>query len=168
MPTPLCCHVRTNGTRCGSPSLSGDQWCYFHDRLHKKHRRFRFTDVSRGYLIPGQHLELLALEDAESIQLALSMVVNAVATSSLDAKRASTLLYGLQLAASNAARIQSRPRPTDVVRNFATTSEGLDLAVTEYTGPVEDDAEPEADSYAESYAEPRKRPSQKALGQGSL
>ncbi|MDW5267956.1 MULTISPECIES: hypothetical protein [Acidobacteriaceae] len=155
MPTPLCRHVRTNGTRCGSPSLSGDQWCYFHHRLHQRHRKFRYTDATRGYLIPGTHLELLALEDSESIQLALSMVINALATSSLDTKRASTLLYGLQLASANAARLQSRPKPTDVVRDFATSPDGLDFAVTDYSSPDENNTEQE-------------HPSRKALGRGSV
>jgi hypothetical protein len=145
MPTPLCCHVRTNGTRCGSPSLSDNQWCYFHNHLHHRHRNFRFTEVKRGYLMPGQHLELLALEDAESIQLAISLVINAIATSSLDTKRASALLYGLQLASANAARLQPRPKASEVVRDYATSADGLDLAISQYAEPERDSSEQEDD-----------------------
>ncbi|HUZ96907.1 MAG TPA: hypothetical protein VMU57_18535 [Edaphobacter sp.] len=143
MPTPLCRHVRTNGTRCGSPSLSGNQWCYFHNRLHHRHRGFRHTEASRGYLIPGQNLELLALEDAESIQLALSMVINALATSTLDTKCASALLYGLQLASLNASRLHPRPKASEVVRDYATSADGLDLAISHYSDPEEDSSERE-------------------------
>lgn len=143
MPTPLCRHVRTNGIRCGSPSLSGDQWCYFHNRLHQRHSRFRYTEVTRDYLIPGRDLELLALEDPESIQLALSMVINALATGALDSKRASTLLYGLQLASANAARLKSCPIPSDVVRDFSTSADGLDLAISQSSEPGADSREQE-------------------------
>lgn len=93
--------------------------------------------------MPGQHLELLALEDAESIQLAISLVINAIATSSLDTKRASALLYGLQLASANAARLQSRPKASEVVRDYSTSADGLDLAISQYAEPGEDSSEEE-------------------------
>ena len=75
MPLPLCRHIKTNGTRCKAPSLTDGHWCYFHHRLHQRHRAFRPTEATRGYLIPGQHIELTALEDRESVQVALSVVI---------------------------------------------------------------------------------------------
>ncbi len=106
MLTPLCRHVRAAGTHCGSPSLSGKPWCYFHNRLYHHHRRFRLAEARRGSLMPAQHLEPLALKDSESIQLALSMVLNALANNTLDTERAAALLYDLKLASLNAARLQ--------------------------------------------------------------
>jgi hypothetical protein len=128
MELTLCRHVKTNGTRCKSPSLTGATWCYFHHRLHQRHTAFRPTPASRGYLIPGQHIELNALEDRESVQVALSVVINALATGQLDIKRATALLYGLQLASNNAAGLQSRPYAPDIVRSVEPSPEGLDLA----------------------------------------
>lgn len=64
---------------------------------------------TRGYLISGQHIELTALEDRESVQVALSVVINALATGNLDIKRATALLYGLQLASSNARGLYIEP-----------------------------------------------------------
>jgi len=58
----LCRHIKTNGTRCKAPSLTDGLWCYFHHRLHQRHDAFRHTEATRGYLIPGQHIELTALE----------------------------------------------------------------------------------------------------------
>ena len=98
----LCRHIKTNGLQCQAPSLSEGQWCYFHSRLHQRHSAFRHTPATRGYLIPGQHIELTTLEDRESVQVALSVVINALATGQLEPRRATALLYGLQLASSNA------------------------------------------------------------------
>ena len=118
---PLCRHIRTNGLRCKSPALTEAPYCYFHSRLNERHSRYRHTAVTRGYLISGQHIQLSTLEDRESIQVALSVVINALATGGLDARRATALLYGLQLASSNAARLNLAPYAPDVVRTAEST-----------------------------------------------
>ncbi len=89
---------------------------------------FRTTEATRGYLIPGQHIELAALEDRESVQVALSVVINALASGNLDIKRATALLYGLQLASNNARGLRTEPFAPDVVRTIEPSPEGLDLA----------------------------------------
>lgn len=127
MQYPLCRHIKTNGSRCQAPSLSDGVWCYFHNRLHRNHSHYRATGDSPR-LIPGQHLELNALEDAESVQLALSLVINALATGHLEANRAKALLYGLQLASRNTARLSADPNPRHVVRSVSATPEGFELA----------------------------------------
>ena len=128
MQLALCRHIKTNGTRCKAPSLSDGNWCYFHHRLHQSHTAFRPTAASRGYLIPGQHIELSTLEDRESVQVALSVVINALASGNLDIKRATALLYGLQLASNNARGLHTEPYATNTVRAIEPSSEGLDLA----------------------------------------
>ena len=124
----LCRHIKTNGLQCKSPSLNGGIWCYFHHRLHHRHTAFRPTATTRGYLIPGQHIELAALEDRESVQVALSVVINALATGQLDIKRATALLYGLQLASNNARGLHTEPYAATTVRTIEPSPEGLDLA----------------------------------------
>jgi hypothetical protein len=124
----LCRHIKTNGTRCKAPSLTGQSWCYFHHRLHHRHTAFRHTAATRAYLIPGQHIELAALEDRESVQVALSVVINALASGNLDIKRATALLYGLQLASNNTRSLRTEPFAPDVVRTIEPSPEGLDLA----------------------------------------
>jgi hypothetical protein len=126
MPYQLCRHIKTNGIRCQAPSLTDGHWCYFHHRLHDRHKTYRHTEATRGYLVPGQHIELTALEDRESVQLALSCVINALATGRLETKRATALLYGLQLASNNAARL--RTEPSNTIRTLEPSPEGLDLA----------------------------------------
>jgi hypothetical protein len=92
------------------------------------------------------------LEDPESVQMALSMVINALATGHLETKRATALLYGLQLASMNTARLQLEPYAPNVVRTVDSSPEGLDLAqpgamleLSELDNEEPDDEEPEGD-----------------------
>jgi len=128
MQLPLCRHIKTNGLQCASPSLTGALYCFFHTRLYARHSPYRYTPATRGYLIPGQHVQLEPLEDAESVQVALSVIVNALATGQLETRRATALLYGLSLASVNVRRLNSGPSASKVVRNIGQTPEGLDLA----------------------------------------
>jgi hypothetical protein len=102
MQFPLCRHTKTNGRRCKSPALKARSYCYFHQRTHQRH------NPASSRPLPGPHVDLTALEDRESIQAALSVVVNALATGNLETERATALLYGIQLASSNT----SSPAPT--------------------------------------------------------
>src|SRR5258708_6636825 len=128
MQYPLCRHIKTYGLQCQSPSLSSGDWCYFHTRLLQRHTSFRHTPATRGYLIPGQHIELTALEDRESVQVALSVVINALATAHLEPNRPPALLYGPRLPSMTPARLQLKPYAPDVVRTLQSTPDGLDLA----------------------------------------
>jgi len=139
----LCRHIKTNGTRCKAPSLTDVLWCYFHHRLHQRHTPFRPTQATRAYLIPGLHIELTALEDRESVQVSLSVVINALATGQLDIKRATALLYGLQLASNNARGLQTEPHAANTVRAIEPSPEGLDLAEPEVVCEVADTPDPE-------------------------
>jgi hypothetical protein len=134
----LCRHIKTNGLQCHSPALDDGQWCYFHHRLHGRHEKYRYTEATRGYLLPGQHIELAALEDRESVQVALSVVINALASGNLDIKRATALLYGLQLASNNARGLHTEPYAANVVRAIEPSPEGLDLAEPGAVCEVED------------------------------
>jgi hypothetical protein len=128
MEFPICRHIKTNGLQCHAPALTGGDYCYFHNRLHARHSQFRPNDVSRPYFTAGRDLELCALEDREAVQFALSVVINALATNRIDTKRATALLYGLQLASSNAVRLNNTPETPEVVRAVESSNDGLDLA----------------------------------------
>ena len=132
----LCRHIKTNGTQCQSPTLTRQPLCFFHDRLYRRHSGFRHTPATRGYLIPGQHIELTPLEDRESVQVALSCVINALATGQLETKRATALLYGLQLASMNAANLRNSGLPSQTVHSVESTPEGIDLARPGATGEL--------------------------------
>jgi hypothetical protein len=125
----LCRHIKSNGTRCKSPALTERPFCFFHNRLYDRHAGFRHTAATRGYLLPGQHIELTPLEDRDSVQLALSLVINALATGQLEIKRATALLYGLQLASHNAERTRSEPFAHSIVLSTDSLPDGLEVAI---------------------------------------
>ena len=121
----LCRHIKTNGTQCEAPSLHGEPWCFFHSRLHQRHERFRpVEDIAEPNLVRTQHVRLDAIEDRDSVQVALSVVLNALASGQMESRRATALLYGLQIASSNLARLTSSPHPPSVVLTAEPTPEG--------------------------------------------
>src|SRR5689334_8933940 len=71
-----CTHIKVTGVRCASPSLRGEQFCYFHQRM------------MRGVRTPPQaRLHPIALiEDETSIQAALLEVINALMRNTIDLK----------------------------------------------------------------------------------
>jgi hypothetical protein len=80
-------------------------------------------------------LQLPPVEDTESIQLALIDVLQALAANQLDPKRASLLLYGLQVASANAKHLNI---PSHGVRTVTYTSDGIALAPQDYGWDIED------------------------------
>jgi hypothetical protein len=128
MQYPLCRHIHTSGSRCGSPALATKKLCFFHQRLVDSHKPFHRADETGFLRIYGEYLELAPLEDQAAVQMALSLVINAIGTGQLDVKRANAMLYGLQLASMNLPRKGSlTPEPAHVVRATIQT-EGLELA----------------------------------------
>ena len=144
MQFPLCRHVKTNGRQCQSPALDQSVYCYFHDHLHRRHSGFRHAKTTQNYLVPGQHIELSPLEDRESVQLAISTVVNALATGQLETRRATANLYGLQLASHNAGHLNTEPYAANIVLTVQPSPDGLDLAEP---GAVIDIADTSAEDY---------------------
>ncbi len=118
----LCRHIMPNGTRCNSPALLGTPYCYFHTRLH----RFA-AEKSQGGEEP---IKIPVLEDRTAIQMALAQVLNRLASSKLDTKRAGLFLYGLQIASQNVERREDIV-PITAVRYLNHTSEGEELAPEE-------------------------------------
>jgi len=96
MANSSCTHIKVTGVRCGSPTLRGEQFCYFHQRAH------------RGVRTPPQaRLHPIALiEDEESIQMALMEVINALMRNTIDLKRATLILRALHIAVKNARRVR--------------------------------------------------------------
>jgi hypothetical protein len=83
------------------------------------------------------------VEDTASIQLALIEVLEALAANQIDPKRAGLLLYGLQVASSNAKHVMLH---SNSVRSVSYTGDGIPLAPQEYGWDLEDiEAEYEED-----------------------
>jgi hypothetical protein len=138
----LCRHIKTNGTQCQSPSLSDSSWCFFHTRLHQRHNRFRPIPVSTDSILRTQPVHLNALEDRDSVQVALSVVINALASGQMESRQATALLYGLQIASSNLARRTADPDPAEVVISAEPTTDGEYLAQPGAVYEIADNSEP--------------------------
>lgn len=94
--TRSCTHIKVNGIRCGSPSLRGEVFCYFHQRML---RGVRTPPKSRLHPIAN-------FEDADAIQASLMEVVNALIRNHIDVARARLILRALSIAASNAPKVR--------------------------------------------------------------
>jgi hypothetical protein len=157
----ICRYIKTNGHQCQSPALTGNALCFFHNKLHDTHRRPQDAQtLSSGWqeyaveaerdpegdpptlarVYPHQdELTFPALEDAESVQLATSMLFQAIATGQIYFKRARLLLATLKiacinqhaLATSRAAESADAPILTSIVR----TPDGQTLAAPDQAVP---------------------------------
>jgi len=87
---PRCQHTLISGENCGQPALRNRDLCRFHQAV---------APTRREFILP-------IVEDAASLQLALNRVMRALADDLLTYKKASLLLYALQIAASNFKRLR--------------------------------------------------------------
>ena len=90
---PQCRHIKVNGLRCGSPSLKGRKYCYFH---YEVTRRLIRTDIP-------------VLEDINSVQYSLNRLAEYILEKPIDYKQASLLLWLMQIASSNARNARLEP-----------------------------------------------------------
>jgi hypothetical protein len=156
MEATICRHIKTNGRRCKSPSLGLSAFCYFHSRLHRRHKNLVENSSALAEVHPNPsssasgapqylpdyatqnpiELDFPPLEDVESIQVSISLLIAALARNRITAKRAAVLLYGLQLASTNARSITIEPSASSITRALTRTKSGLDLALRD-TEPAE-------------------------------
>jgi hypothetical protein len=102
----ICTHVKVTGHPCGSPALSGERFCYFHQRM-----------IYGVRTPPKSRIHPMALiENEEGIQVALMETINAIARNTIDLKRASLILRALSIATHNARRVRFDRCEGDMVR----------------------------------------------------
>ncbi len=93
-----CRHIMPSGRKCHSPAMRSKAYCYYHLRAHERIGRANHALATTG----DAPIEMPFLEDRGAVQIALSEVVSALASHRIDFKRASLLIYALQVASSNA------------------------------------------------------------------
>ena len=153
MSTKFCRHIRVNGERCASLALTNQVFCYYHVELERRHHRCSRSRETQSAILhpmtlqdgsqrdpifaepsdPPFQLHLPTLEDRHSIQVALSVVITALAEGRIDPRRASMLFYGLQVASSNAHKLNPAPRrsPGKVSKTILDESTGNLIAPDE-------------------------------------
>ena len=110
---PRCEHIKTNGTRCGSPSLQEHRYCFFHKKWRRQHIALN-APGNAPTPSPGS-FTMPVLEDADSIQVALMQVMRMILGGQLDPKIAGLLLYALQTASTNLRQMKLEPYHRETV-----------------------------------------------------
>jgi hypothetical protein len=133
------------GERCRAVALSDKPYCYYHERLHRVPNKQKSASK--------KSLELHPLEDRDSVFMALSDVICALAAGRLDPRNAARLIYGLQVA-GQFARASTPYIPEDAVKSFTVTEAGDELAPRQSlcTGDDEDDGNDEDDGEQDDVA----------------
>jgi len=107
-----CRHIFTDGRRCGSPCLRGEEFCYYHHTTRRPVEKCIERNLRMStFVIPLP-------EDRHAIQASIAEVLQRIATCSIDTKRAGLLLYGLQIASSNLPRVQQAPPETPLLEEI--------------------------------------------------
>jgi hypothetical protein len=139
MSYPICRLIKTTGLQCQSPALLGLRFCYFHARQTLRHANYRPNPAFDPFFEHGKHIRLNPVEDRDSLQMALSQTVNALATGQIELKHAKAILYGLQLSAQNIKELEAHPEwspPTRMVQTMVISADKLDLACPEPEAPT--------------------------------
>jgi hypothetical protein len=146
MPTIYCRHIRPSGRRCQTPALRGKPLCFHHATTTAHHRALHPSDdgtrniltisnaeldrIRREPMVAECYvnargpvvLEFPPLEDANSVQLALSMVLTVLGQNRIEPRRAAAMLYNLQIASGNARNVTHSD--VAVVRDFIQDDSG--------------------------------------------
>jgi hypothetical protein len=136
-----CTHIKVTGVRCGSPSLRGEQFCYFHQRMLRS-VRFPSSRVLRSAL----------LEDPESIQASLMEVVNGLLRGTLELKRGELILRALNTAVRNIRRVRFDLHQDEMIREIPNYP---DQPSTDIDEPYEPSATPRRPPTREEVARSR-------------
>src|SRR6266852_4431385 len=92
----LCEQRKTNGDPCQSPALHGKRFCHYHEIMGPSP-----IDINNTESNPSAHIYLPQLEDAVSIQSAISEVCEMMLHRRIEPKETSALFYAMQVASSN-------------------------------------------------------------------
>ncbi len=129
---PECRHIMPNGYKCKSAALRNSSYCYFHTCAHELAK-----PAARPQKLP---FKLPLLEDRSAIQLALIQILDALLAGGIEAKQASLMLYGLQIASQNVERVDPI-LPKNSVISLTHTSDGQELGPKDFACDVPEDCE---------------------------
>ncbi|CAN5553081.1 hypothetical protein BH10ACI4_BH10ACI4_16370 [soil metagenome] len=104
-----CRHIHAQGHRCGSPTLRGELFCYYHHTTRRPISRQAMLD--RAIEGPDATFTLAMAEDRHALQCTLIELLQRIAEKRIDTKRAKLLLYGLQIASANLPSYKDTPAP---------------------------------------------------------
>ena len=138
-----CEYVKPNGEFCGSPAIRGRDYCHWHLTCVARRLRAEKQEATQE----RTPLELPPLEDANSVQLAVMMVMDAMLHQRIGPRQSGQLLYALQIASSNLkqgvcfhprqAADSKDPKPEEVTRCSSYDSLEEDYDIPEHAGQLQ-------------------------------
>ncbi|MGB6386080.1 MAG: hypothetical protein WBE45_20820 [Terriglobales bacterium] len=96
----LCGQIKLDGTPCKCLALRDKKYCHYHQVCGPPQ-----IDISSPIDPNPIHFDLPLLDDATSIQGAITQVCERLLQKRIETKRAGILLYAMQVAASNLSRL---------------------------------------------------------------
>ncbi|HKN22271.1 MAG TPA: hypothetical protein VJX73_12680 [Terracidiphilus sp.] len=135
-----CRHIKSDGCKCKAPALCDKPYCYFHARLHRTLHAAKAESASASGAASDAAIEVPAIEDRTAVRFALTQVLQALASKRLEPRRASQLLYGLQIASQLVER-DPFIFSSEYVQSLAADEEGDELAPKKYVCREEDDCD---------------------------
>ena len=99
-----CEQRKANGDPCNSPALNGKRFCHYHEKMGPSP-----INIDNSESNPSFHVYLPQLEDATSIQAAISEVCEMMLHRRIEPKEASALFYAMQVASSNLVHKNQKP-----------------------------------------------------------
>ena len=99
-----CRHIFTDGHRCGSICLRGEEFCYYHHTTRKP------AETQRPPQPPVHLRPTHRPNDRTGLQSTIVEVLRRIAANDIDPRRAGLLLYGLQIASLNLPKPQTAQR----------------------------------------------------------
>jgi hypothetical protein len=96
MHIPTCQHIKSDGGRCGSPSLRGQPYCYFHNEWR--------TRAPRNPAPRPKHPPRLSISTRVGIQHALNHIIRELVAGRMGNHRAALAINAIQLASTNLGR----------------------------------------------------------------
>lgn len=167
-----CRHILPGGDKCCAAAVRTKAYCYFHllnrripppplNAGRKSPRNSKVAGIRSQIHDQGQAPDLGCipapdqtpaqiphsvplLEDRMAVQIALTNVLEAIAANRIDAQRAGLLLYGLQIASSN-ARDLFRPMSASI-RSYTVAEGGEVLGPIEKSLDMQDYKQPSSES----------------------
>ena len=85
-----CHHIKEDGQKCHSPAMRESAYCYFHGRSCRRQARQTHDGEVR--------LDIPPLNSPDEIMSALNQIMNAIANAQITSRRASAMLYAVQMA----------------------------------------------------------------------
>ncbi|MBS1801807.1 MAG: hypothetical protein JST28_00490 [Acidobacteria bacterium] len=110
-----CRHILLSGHKCRAAALKGKAFCYHH--LYSRR-------LARMNPAPADPLLLPSIEDIAGVNAALNQVIRQYGNNRMDRQKATTLFYGLQIAASLVHKSQGDQPPGQTVREICEDEDG--------------------------------------------